>query len=203
MTRASRWIAAALLGTAFAAQVQSQEPVSEEPVVEEVAMEEAAMPASDLVSVLDADGRFTVLVGALQSTDLVATLQGEGPFTLFAPTDEAFAGLPEGTLEVLTPEQLQAVLLYHVVSGAVDGAAAGAAGEAATVGGQPLTFTQGDDGLRVNEALVTEGDLAASNGLVHVIDAVLMPPPSGEPGDAPDEELGDGSDAESGPDDGP
>jgi uncharacterized surface protein with fasciclin (FAS1) repeats len=143
---------------------------------EDPAPTDEPVAAETILDVLEADGRFTVLLGALQSTNLVETLSGAGPFTLFAPTDEAFASVPEGTLDVLTPEQLQAVLLYHVVGGGVDAATAAAAGEAPTAGGGALVFTASDTGLRVNEAAVTEADLAAANGVVHVIDAVLLPP---------------------------
>ena len=199
MSRPLRWFLSALIGSTFAVQVQAQDPQPEDPMpVEEAAPEDpvAADAATDLVSMLDADGRFTVLVGALQSMNLVETLQGEGPFTLFAPTDDAFAALPEGALDVLTPEQLQAVLLYHVSAEGVDAEAMEMGGPLLTVGGGTLQLASTADGLTVNDALVSEG-VEASNGQLFVLDTVLMPPP-GE-----DESPGDGSGSESEPDDGP
>ena len=200
MSRPLRWFLSALIGSTFAVQVQAQDPHPEDPPPVEEAMPvedaEAADAATDLVSALDADGRFTVLLGALQSTNLVETLQGEGPFTLFAPTDEAFAALPEGTLEVLTPEQLQAVLLYHVSGEGIDGESVEMGEPLLTVGGGTLQLAATEDGLTVNDALVSES-VEASNGQIYVLDTVLMPPP-GE-----DESPGDGSDSESEPDDGP
>lgn len=162
---------------------------------------EPAVTGETLVAVLEADGRFTTLLGALEATNLVETLSGPGPITVFAPTDEAFAALPEGTLEALTPEQLQGVLLYHVVGGAVDSGTAAAAGAAPTAFGETtLAFTSPASGvLAVNEATVIEPDVAASNGVVHVIDGVLLPPAaepaSGDGADAPAEDNGaDGAD---------
>ena len=153
-----------------------------------------AAPAADgetLVAVLEADGRFSTLVGALQATNLVETLSGDGPFTVFAPTDEAFAALTEGTVEALTPEQLQGILLYHVVGGAVDSGTAATAGEAPTAwGDQALTFAATEDGgLTVNGVSVSEADVAASNGVIHIVDGVLMPPAS----DTPEGDTTDGS----------
>ena len=198
MSRPLRWLLSALIGSTFALQVEAQEPQPEAPAPVEDAMpaEDSDAADTDLVSLLDADGRFTVLVGALQSTNLVETLQGEGPFTLFAPTDDAFAALPEGALDVLTPEQLQAVLLYHVASEGVDGATMETGGALPTVGGGTLQLAATEDGLTVNDALASER-VEASNGQIYVLDAVLMPP-AGE--DAP---AGDGSSSESEPDDGP
>ncbi|MEM1115919.1 MAG: fasciclin domain-containing protein [Bacteroidota bacterium] len=153
--------------------------------------EEAEPAGATLIAALEADGRFTTLLGALQATNLTETLQGAGPFTLFAPTDDAFAALPAGTVEGLSPEQLQGVLLYHVVGGAVDSGTASGAGQAPTAFGETtLTFTPTDDGgLAVNDATVIEADVAASNGVIHVIDGVLLPPM-----DAPDEGMDDGMD---------
>ena len=210
MSRTSRWLAAALLGLAMTAQADAQDPAPQPPQdptpVEETTApsSEDAQPATDLIAQLGADGRFTVLLGALERTNLVATLQGEGPFTLFAPTDDAFAALPEGALAVLTPEQLQDVLLYHVVGAEVGSEMARSADDAPTANGQTLQLTATDDRLRVNDALVIESDLDASNGVIHVIDSVLMPPPrNASSGDGSSPSPGDGSDAESELDDGP
>ncbi len=133
--------------------------------------------APTVAEVLQADGRFTVLLGAAETAGLAETLAEPGPFTVFAPTDEAFAALPEGALAALSPDDLQNVLLYHVVLGEVTGEQAAAAGTAPSAWSDgALTFAAGDDGsLLVNDATVLEADVAASNGVVHVIDAVLLP----------------------------
>ena len=204
MSRTSFWLAAAVLGLACATQASAQDPAPPAPQDPTSAEEATAEIPADLIAQLEADGRFTVLIGALQSTDLVATLQGEGPFTLFAPTDDAFAALPEGALEVLTPEQLQDVLLYHIVDGAVESELASTADEAPTANGQAIQFSTTDDGLKVNDALVIEADIEASNGVIHAIDTVLMPPPrdaSSKDGSSPS--PGDDSNLESELDDGP
>jgi len=140
--------------------------------------EPAAAPQT-IVDVAVADGRFTTLATALTEAGLVETLQGEGPFTVFAPTDEAFAALPEGTLEALLadPEQLQAVLLYHVVAGEVPAADVVNLDEAETVQGEPVAIRTNMGNVYLNdEAQVILPDVAASNGIIHVIDTVLLPP---------------------------
>jgi len=136
----------------------------------------------DIVDTAVANGNFATLAAALTAADLVATLKGPGPFTLFAPTDAAFAKLPAGTLEnLLKPEnkaQLQAVLTYHVVSGAVPASAvSGKVTDAATVNGATININ-GTNGVKVNSATVTTADVKASNGVIHVIDTVLLPPAS-------------------------
>ena len=124
-------------------------------------------------------GSFTTLVAAVAAADLVDTLSGEGPFTVFAPTDEAFAALPEGTVEsLLLPEnrdQLIAILTYHVVPGAVMSTDLTDGMTAATVQGGMITIDL-DNGVMVNDANVVSADIAASNGVIHVIDKVIMPP---------------------------
>ena len=140
--------------------------------------EEAAAPGT-IVDIAVADGRFTTLVGALQTAGLVEALQGEGPFTVFAPTDDAFAALPAGTLEGLSVEQLTSILLYHVVPGkvmaadaiALDGQSAGT-----LLDGQSINISVVDGMVRINEATVIIADIEASNGVIHVIDSVLLPP---------------------------
>ncbi len=133
----------------------------------------------DIVEVAAADGRFTTLVAAIEAAGLVETLQGEGPFTVFAPTDEAFAALPEGTVEdLLKPENrdtLVAVLTYHVVPGKVMSSdIAGQEMEVATVQGSTVEI-DATDGVMVDGAHVIVPDVDASNGVIHVIDAVIMP----------------------------
>lgn len=133
---------------------------------------------SDIVDTAVAAGSFSTLAAALQAAGLVDTLKGEGPFTVFAPTDEAFAALPEGTVEnLLRPEnrdQLVAVLTYHVVSGDVRAADVAGLTEATTVQGGSLAIDT-SNGVRINDATVTQADIVCSNGVIHVIDKVLLP----------------------------
>ncbi|MEZ4657199.1 MAG: fasciclin domain-containing protein [Caldilineaceae bacterium] len=136
------------------------------------------MAADNIVAVAEADGNFTILLAALAATGLDETLMGEGPFTVFAPTDAAFAALPEGTLDALLadPDALTNVLLYHVAPGAVmssdltDGQSVG------TVQGSPVTIGVSGGAYTVNDANIIAADVAASNGVIHAIDAVLLPP---------------------------
>ena len=133
-----------------------------------------------IVDIAVADGRFNTLVAALEAAELVETLNGEGPFTVFAPTDEAFAALPAGTLDsLLLPEnkqQLTDILLYHVVSGKVMAADVSAMTSATTVLGQDVTITVQDGKVFLNDTVeVIITDIEASNGVIHVIDAVLLP----------------------------
>ncbi|RLJ51789.1 putative surface protein with fasciclin (FAS1) repeats [Litoreibacter meonggei] len=134
--------------------------------------------SKDIVDTAVAAGSFGTLVAAVQAAGLVDTLKGEGPFTVFAPTDEAFAALPEGTVEtLLKPEnkdQLTAILTYHVVAGKVMSGDLSDGMTAATVQGGDVTIkTEG--GVMVNDANVTAADIEASNGVIHVIDKVIMP----------------------------
>ena len=136
--------------------------------------------SDDIVSVALADGRFGTLAAALTEAKLVETLQGKGPFTVFAPTDEAFSKLPEGTVATLLKpenrEKLQAVLTYHVLSGSVDLAGALAAKEAQTVQGSKVKIGFSDGKVRVNDAAILNADIQCSNGIIHVIDSVILPP---------------------------
>jgi len=137
-----------------------------------------AAPAGDIVDLAVADGHFTTLVTALQAAGLVDTLKSAGPFTVFAPTDEAFAQLPAGTVAGLLGDvpALSSVLLYHVVPGAVSSADVVQLSSAATVAGQPVMIAADSGGVMINNARVIIPDLAASNGVIHVIDTVLLPP---------------------------
>ena len=133
----------------------------------------------DIVAVAQSAGTFETLVAAVDAAGLTETLQGDGPFTVFAPTDAAFAALPDGTLDsLLLPEnqdQLTAILTYHVVPGAT--ASSDLAGQqlsVETVNGAELAI-DGTDGVRVGDATVTQADIPASNGVIHVIDQVLLP----------------------------
>jgi len=131
-----------------------------------------------IVDVAVGAGNFTTLVAAVTAADLVETLSGEGPFTVFAPTDEAFASLPAGVLDaLLLPENkavLAQILTYHVVSGKVM-AADVTAGNVATVEGSDIMLAT-TSGVKVNDATVVAADVEASNGVIHAIDAVILPP---------------------------
>ena len=133
----------------------------------------------DIVDTAVAAGSFTTLAKALQAADLVATLKGAGPFTVFAPTDEAFAALPPGTVEnLLKPEnkaKLRRVLTYHVVPGKVMAADVAQVSSAKAVSGDTLRITSSDGTVMVDKARVVKTDIAASNGVIHVIDTVLLP----------------------------
>lgn len=138
------------------------------------------MKKADIVDVAVAAGNFNTLAAALQAAGLVDTLKGDGPFTVFAPTDAAFAKLPEGTVEsLLKPEnkdQLIAILTYHVVPGKVKAAQVVKLSSAKTVNGSDLEIAVTDAGVRLNQANVIKTDIRASNGIIHVIDEVVLPP---------------------------
>ena len=142
-------------------------------------MSVTAAKADDIVDTAVAAGSFETLVAAVQAAGLEETLRGEGPFTVFAPTDEAFAALPEGTVESLLEEenrdQLVSILTYHVIPGAVMSSdIAGQTLSVDTVQGSALAI-DATDGVRVGEAMVVTADIEASNGVIHVIDTVLIP----------------------------
>jgi uncharacterized surface protein with fasciclin (FAS1) repeats len=133
----------------------------------------------DIVDVAAENGSFNTLVAAVKAAGLVETLKGEGPFTVFAPTDEAFAKLPAGTVEMLlkpeNKDKLAAVLTYHVVSGKVMAADVAKIDSAATVQGEMVMVKVTDGSVMINNAKVIMADVAASNGVIHVIDTVLLP----------------------------
>ncbi len=138
-----------------------------------------AAKAADIVDTAVEAGQFKTLVAAVEAAELVETLKGDGPFTVFAPTDEAFAKLPEGTLEnLLKPEnkdQLVAILTYHVVPGKImSGDIAGKTADVETVQGGKLAV-DAMDGVKVDEAQVITADIETSNGVIHVIDTVVLP----------------------------
>lgn len=172
-------LAAAAAALALAACSQAGPAPAAKPAAP-AAKPAAAQPAGDIVDVAVKAGSFNTLVAAVKAAGLVETLKGPGPFTVFAPTDAAFAALPAGTVEnLLKPEnkdQLVAVLTYHVLPMKV--AAADVAGKKlapATVQGATLAV-DATSGVKVNNARVVTADVAASNGVIHVIDAVLLPP---------------------------
>ena len=151
--------AAALVATAAMAQAQD------------------AKPTKDIVETAVAAGSFKTLVAAVQAAGLVETLKGKGPFTVFAPTDEAFAKLPPGTVEALLKDKakLTAILTYHVVSGDVRAAQAMKLSSAKTVNGQSFRITTRDGNVMIDNATVVKADIGTTNGVIHVIDTVILP----------------------------
>jgi len=136
--------------------------------------------APDIVDIAASNDEFSTLVAAVTAAGLVETLKGDGPFTVFAPTNEAFAALPAGTVEnLLKPEnkdKLISILTYHVVPGAITSdQLAGKRQDVATVQGSTV-HVDGRSGVKVNKSRVTSADISASNGVIHVIDKVLLPP---------------------------
>jgi uncharacterized surface protein with fasciclin (FAS1) repeats len=163
--RASRWLALSFAAALAVGLIAAPTASAQQP--------------RDIVDTAVAAGQFTTLVKAVQAAGLVETLKGPGPFTVFAPTDAAFAKLPAGALDQLiaNPTQLRAVLTYHVVPGRVMAAQVTNGLSANSVQGSPLTFQVGGGSVKVNNsATVVSADVAASNGVIHVIDTVLMPP---------------------------
>ncbi len=140
----------------------------------------AAKPAQSIVDIAVGNSDFSTLVAALKAAGLVETLQGAGPFTVFAPTNAAFAKLPAGTLDsLLKPEnkaQLTAILTYHVVPGKVLAADVVKLSSAKTVQGAEVKINVAGNAVKVNDANVTKTDITGSNGVIHVIDTVILPP---------------------------
>ena len=139
----------------------------------------AAPPMKTIVETAVADGRFTTLVAAVQAAKLDGALSGPGPFTVFAPTDDAFKKLPAGTVETLlkTPEgQLKQILLYHVVDGKVMAADVVKLSSAKTLQGSDVKITAAGGVVKINDATVIITDIQTKNGVIHVIDKVLLPP---------------------------
>ncbi|MFO0461198.1 MAG: fasciclin domain-containing protein [Burkholderiales bacterium] len=137
---------------------------------------QAAHAAQDIVDTAIAAGQFTTLVTAVKAAGLVDTLKGPGPFTVFAPTDAAFAKLPPGTVDGLLkdPAKLRSVLTYHVVAGRVM-AKDVRTGDVKTVQGQNVALKAEGGGVRINDATVVKADVAATNGVIHAIDTVILP----------------------------
>jgi transforming growth factor-beta-induced protein len=132
----------------------------------------------NIVEIAVGDVRFTTLIAAVKAAGLVDTLEGKGPFTVFAPTDDAFKKLPAGTVEGLLKDipKLKSILLYHVVSGKVMAADVTRLTSANTVLGKPLSIKTTGGKVLINNATVVVADVDASNGVIHAIDAVLLPP---------------------------
>ena len=157
----------------------SPSPAPATPEASMAAPSEAAM--GDIVETATAAGSFATLLEAATAAGLVETLQGEGPYTVFAPTDDAFAALPEGTLDGLLadPEALKAILLYHVVAGKVTSDQVVGMTSADSVEGAPIAISVVDGMVKLNDsATVVTPDVEAANGVIHVIDQVILPPAS-------------------------
>ncbi|HSG14775.1 MAG TPA: fasciclin domain-containing protein [Anaerolineae bacterium] len=156
---------------------EAVEEPTEAPVEE---VEEEMVEAKSIVDIAVEDGRFTTLVAAVQAAGLAETLSGEGQFTVFAPTDDAFAALPEGTVESLLEEPegaLKEILLYHVAEGVVPAETVVTLESATTIQGEPVAIKVMDGQVMLNDsATVIITDIEASNGIIHVIDAVILPP---------------------------
>jgi uncharacterized surface protein with fasciclin (FAS1) repeats len=137
------------------------------------------MKAKDIVDTAVSAGQFNTLAAALDAAGLIDTLKGEGPFTVFAPTDKAFAKLPEGTVEtLLKPEnrdQLTAILTYHVVAGKVMAEDVVKLTSATTVNGADVAITVQDGDVRIDNANVIKANIGASNGVIHILDTVILP----------------------------
>lgn len=153
--------------------------VASGPVAFAAAASATGAAPKDIVDTAVGAGSFKTLVAAVQAAGLVDTLKGKGPFTVFAPTDEAFAKLPAGTVEMLlkpeNKDKLVAILTYHVVPGAVKAADVVKMTEAKTVQGSSAKITVDGDNVMVDGAKVVKADIMTSNGVIHVIDAVIMP----------------------------
>ena len=134
---------------------------------------------SDIVDTAVSNGNFTTLAAALQAGGLVDTLKSEGPYTVFAPTDEAFAKLPDGTVEMLllpeNKDQLVAILTYHVVPGKVSAAEVVNLDSAATANGSNVAISVREEAVYINDSRVVMADIEASNGVIHVVDTVILP----------------------------
>lgn len=174
--------APAVEATAEATEAPAVEATATEAAAEEAPAKQAAPAAAagTIPEVAAAAGNFATLLTAVKAAGLADELSGEGPFTVFAPTDEAFAKVPADTLKALLADpqgQLTQILLYHVVAGKVMAADVKDGLEAVTLQGAPLKFTVGADGsVKIGDVNIVATDVAASNGVIHVIDAVLMPP---------------------------
>jgi len=133
--------------------------------------------SNNIVETAVSAGSFNTLVAAVQAADLADTLAGDGPYTVFAPTDEAFAKLPEGTVEQLlaNPDQLREILLYHVVPGKVTASQVVNLSSATTAQGSDVNIKIAGGSVMINNATVTATDIETSNGVIHVIDTVILP----------------------------
>ncbi len=157
-------------------EIDEAQQATQEAIDAEIASQEAEQRMNIVQTAVDS-GQFDTLIAAVQEADLEETLSGEGPFTVFAPTDAAFASLPPGDLEALLDDKdaLTDVLLYHVVDGELMAADVVGMESIVTMQGGELTVTATDDTVMVNDATIVTADIEASNGVIHVIDVVLIP----------------------------
>lgn len=193
----------ALVALFFAAAplYAQEEEETVEPPAEEESMEMEEESGETIVALASSRDDLSTLVSAIEAAGLAEALSGEGPFTVFAPTNEAFEKLPEGTLEeLLKPEnanQLSAILTYHVVPQEALAADVASMTEASTLLGAPVSISAEGDAVMVNDATVTETDIEASNGVIHIIDTVLLPPSPDQQGQGGDTgEMEEDSDME-------
>lgn len=165
------------VGAAVAAAVVTLSACGTTQMAQEDTARKEMTPSQNIVEVAVANGSFNTLVTAVKAAGLAETLQGPGPFTVFAPTDAAFAMLPAGTIDMLLADKarLSSILTYHVLSGKVGAAEVTNGAKPATVNGQQLDIRTSGGKVYVNGAQVIIADVPASNGVIHVIDAVLMP----------------------------
>ena len=169
--------AAALLFAACSSDGDDESATTTEAPTETTAAPDDGAAEANIVETAVAAGDFTTLVTAVEAADLAGTLSEDGPYTVFAPTDAAFEALPAGTLDELLadPEALANVLTYHVVDGDVMAADLSDGMEVEALNGETLTITIDGDTVKVNDATVTTADIVTSNGVIHVIDTVLVP----------------------------
>lgn len=170
-------IAVLAIGGLGAWALMSDKEPKTEPVASTQMESSEEAPMQDIVETASADEQFSTLVTAIQTAGLVDTLSGEGPFTVFAPTNAAFEKLPAGTLEDLLskPEELAKILKYHVVSGEVYAKDVVKLTEATTVNGKVAPISVNGDVVKIGDATVTKTDIKTKNGVIHVIDTVLIP----------------------------
>ncbi len=160
----SKWAALALVGAVLTAGCEDDD--------------EIILPQSDIIEVATSAGSFTTLLAAVDAAGLTATLKGTGPFTVFAPTDAAFAALPPGTVDALLQDipTLTSILTYHVVPGELAAADVVSRTRLTTVNGAEIQISVSGNTVKINDATIVQTDIQASNGIIHVIDAVILPP---------------------------
>lgn len=179
-SRLTTGLLAVVIAFGLMACAEPAENEGEAGAAEDTAQMAEADTAQSIVDIVTSDSRFSTLATALDSAGLVGTLQSGGPYTVFAPTNEAFDALPEGTLpELLNPEneeRLQTILTYHVTDQALPASELQGMSSVTTLEGSDVPVSTSDNSVMVGEATVVSADVQASNGVIHVIDAVLMPP---------------------------
>ena len=170
-------VAVSFYGTAKADNCASDKNTDKQVSAKQASAKQVDAQQMDIVQTASEAGSFKTLIAAVQAAGLEETLRGKGPFTVFAPTDEAFAKLPAGTVEALLKDKakLTAILTYHVVASKVMAADAVKLTEAKTVNGQSFKIVAGKDGVMIDNAKVVKTDIVTSNGVIHVIDAVILP----------------------------